>query len=119
MLAKPDGFAGELIISDLTQGQTTRSTGQSPQLPSLLALQPGLFQPFTRSNARGAEAEPLLLTLQTDEASRQSITAENPLRLRLPATAKEELLAIAFDGEDYLPIGHSSDGDTLAINHLP
>lgn len=120
VLAKPAGFGGEIAATDLTQAQTARSAGLAPQLPPMLALQPALFQPITRSSARGAENEPLLLTLQTDEVSRQSITLDNPLRLRLPSTDDEELLAVAFDGEDYLPVGYASaDDGALEIAHLP
>jgi pimeloyl-ACP methyl ester carboxylesterase len=51
--------------------------------------------------------------LDVDEASRQSITPKNPLRLELPALANEQiadLLPIAFDGEDYLPVGYAAKG---------
>lgn len=118
VLEKPAGFTGTITVSALPQARTKSATGADIKFPPSLAAQPALFQPFTRNQTRGTEGEPVVLTLTTDEASRQSITAENPLRLRVPVAANEDLLAVAFDGEDYLPVGYL-DGGKVNIVHLP
>lgn len=118
VLEKPADFAGTITVSVLPQAQTTRAAEATIQLPPLVVAQPALFQPLTRSGTRGTAGEPLVLTLTMDEASRQSITSANPLRLRVPTAANEELLAVAFDGEDYLPVGYL-DGDKVNIVTLP
>lgn len=118
VLEKPAGFTGTITVSALPQARTKSATGADIKLPPALAAQPALFQSFTRNQTRGTEGEPVVLTLATDEASRQSITADNPLRLRMPSMANEELLAVAFDGEDYLPVGYMDEGK-MNIVHLP
>jgi hypothetical protein len=65
-----------------------------------------------------------VLDLETDEASRRIISAQNPLLLDITTLTggdTTDLLPIVFDGEDYLLVGdRSSDcASAVAITHLP
>jgi pimeloyl-ACP methyl ester carboxylesterase len=57
--------------------------------------------------------------LQIEDDSYKKVSAENPMRLRLDAgraaDAAKELWPIAFDGEDYLLAGYSSE-DAMSVN---
>lgn len=119
ILEKPAGFVGAIRVSTLPQAQSTRGEGPAIKLPPLLAMQPALFQPLTRRQTRGTEGEPLVLTLTTDEGSRQSITTANPLRLRVPTAASDDVMPVAFDGEDFLPVGYSAQGVVHIVNLPP
>lgn len=116
-VVKPEGFQGQVTVT--TWSQATRSLEGNPslKLPPGLYRFPDLFQPVDRKGTRSVDSSfgssALVISLDVDEASRQSITPENPLRFELPAVANEEvadLLPIAFDGEDYLPVGYAAKG---------
>lgn len=110
-LVKPEGFAGTVSVATL--GQATRGIGSTPTLK----LPPGIerfsqfFQPLQRTGTRSAAggSNALVLTFAVDEQSRQAITQHNPLRLELPQgelAGATDLLAITYDGEDYLLSGY-------------
>ncbi|NEU71469.1 hypothetical protein PI95_002460 [Hassallia byssoidea VB512170] len=114
-LIKPEGFQGQVTVT--TWSQATRSISGNPslKLPPGLDRFPDLFQPIGRSGTRSIDSSfgssALVISFDVDETSRQSITRENPLRLELPTVANEQvadLLPIAFDGEDYLPVGYAA-----------
>ncbi|GET35793.1 hypothetical protein MiSe_05390 [Microseira wollei NIES-4236] len=117
-LVKPEGFPGQVRVTTLSQ--ETRSIEGDPNLnlPPGLDRFPNLFQPIGRKRTRSVDSSfgswALVISLDVDEASRQSITPDNRLRLELPALANEQiadLLPIAFDGEDYLPVGYAAEGN--------
>ncbi|MCV3217489.1 caspase family protein [Plectonema radiosum NIES-515] len=125
-LIKPEGFQGEVTVT--TWSQATRSISGNPslKLPPGLDRFPDLFQPIGRSGTRSIDSSfgssALVISFDVDETSRQSITRENPLRLELPTVANEQvadLLPIAFDGEDYLPVGYAVSANTVNVEKLP
>jgi pimeloyl-ACP methyl ester carboxylesterase len=78
-------------------------------------------QPFLFSASRGSDPGLSVLELMdVDEATRQSVTPEQPLMLTVAGESLqpgEQLLAIAYDGEFYLPVGFGRNGDRqLEIN---
>ncbi|MFB2894652.1 caspase family protein [Aerosakkonemataceae cyanobacterium BLCC-F50] len=126
-LVKPEGFQGEVSVTTLSQGTRSIEGDPSLKLPPGLDRFPDLFQPVGRTGTRSVESSfgsrALVIAFDVDEASRQSITPENPLRLELPAVANSEgadLLPIAFDGEDYLLVGYGAPGgNAVDVVKLP
>ncbi len=120
VLEKPQGFEGKIAVSPLEEAR--RGVGDEPGLklpPGLAGLQ-DIFQPIIRSGTRGLSGQPLVITLEADDASRSLITPENPLRLRVPdGMGADDFLPIAFDGEDYLPVGYGTGGGTVDIVRVP
>jgi len=121
-LIKLEGFQGEMTVT--TWGQASRGADGDVSLkpPPGLVQFPDLFQPVGRTGTRSVGPTGLVVAFDVDEASRESITPENPLRLKLPSVPVEQgedLFAVAFDGEDYLLVGSSEQTDTLKVIHLP
>jgi pimeloyl-ACP methyl ester carboxylesterase len=123
VLVKPEGFQGEVTLT--TWGQATRGVEGDPTLKPPPALQelPDLFQPLSRVGTRSVGPSGLVLAFEVDEDSRKSITPENPLLVELPVIPDEEvsdLLAVVFDGEDYLLVGFAGEtANTLELVDLP
>ena len=110
-LTKPAGFTGSVAVTTL--GHATRGAGAEPGLrpPPSLERHPRLFAPATAVGTRGVGSAELVLEVEADEASRRSLSPQNPLRLELPLAPDEEVvdaLPVAFDGEDYLLVGYAS-----------
>jgi pimeloyl-ACP methyl ester carboxylesterase len=122
-LVKPEGFQGQGTVT--TWGQATRGVEGDSSLepPPGLARHSDWFEPLKRSGTRSIGSPNLVIAFDVDEASRQSITPTNPLRLELTAIPGEEvtdLLPVAFDGEDYLLAGYSADGGKVVeLVNLP
>jgi hypothetical protein len=121
-LIKPSGFRGQVTAT--TWGQATRGVDSDPALkpPPGLERFPNLFQPLGRSGTRSVGSTNLVLALNVDEHSRRSVTQKNSLRLKIPVTPDEQvadLLAVAFDGEDYLLVGYADGPNTVKIVSLP
>jgi hypothetical protein len=110
-LVKPSGFAGSVAVTTL--GLATRGAAGDPALrpPPGLAQRPDLYAPLEAiSSTRSVGATALVLNLEVDEAARQAISPQNPLRLEIPAVPGEQvadLLPVIFDGEDYLLAGYA------------
>jgi pimeloyl-ACP methyl ester carboxylesterase len=123
VLVKPEGFEGQVTLT--TWGQATRGVDGDPSLRPPPALQdlPELFQPLSRVGTRSVGPTGLVLAFEVDEDSRKSITPENPLFVELPAVPDEDvtdLLAVVFDGEDYLLVGYAGENaNTLELVDLP
>jgi pimeloyl-ACP methyl ester carboxylesterase len=123
VLVKPAGFEGRVTLT--TWGQATRGVEGDPSLRPPPALQdlPDLFQPLRRVGTRSVGPTGLVLAFEVDENSRKSITPENPLQVEIPAVPDEDvtdLLAVVFDGEDYLLVGYAGDtANTLELVDLP
>jgi hypothetical protein len=122
-LVKPAGFHGQVTVT--TWSQATRGTEGDSSLepPPGLAGHSDLFQPLRRSGTRSIGSSGLVIAFDVDEASRRSITLANPLRLELPTIPGEEvtdILPVAFDGEDYLLAGYSTNNNNaVELVHLP
>ncbi|HET8950015.1 MAG TPA: caspase family protein [Solirubrobacteraceae bacterium] len=94
-----------------------------PLVPPLLRDEPGLAAPFSFAPVRAVGEEISVLEL-TDANRAETVTPEQPLVLRVaqPLADGELVLPIAFDGEDYLPVGtgHADAGGTrIDITRLP
>ncbi len=119
-LEKPRGFQGQISVAPLDQARRGITDEPSLKLPPGLAHLPEIFQPITRSGTRGLSGQPLVVTLETDEASRALITPENPLRLRLADEhGADDWLPVAFDGEDYLPVGYATGSGGVDVVRVP
>ncbi|NMF63354.1 caspase family protein [Brasilonema octagenarum] len=125
-LMKPEGFQGKVTVTTLSQATRSLEGNPSLKLPPGLDQFPDLFQPIGRSGTRSIDSSfgssAFVISFDVDETSRQSITLNNPLPLKLPTVANEEaadLLAIAFDGEDYLPVGYAVSANTVNVEKLP
>jgi len=124
-LNTPEGLQGQIELGTWSEaiGRDERVRGLEP--PPGLADRPDhprLFQPLGPSAMRG-ESLGYVLNLTIDERSQQLVTEENPLILKLPpgdVDGAVDLLPLAFDGEDYLPIGYpSADLRTVRVVRLP
>lgn len=119
-LEKPQGFEGKIAIAPLEQVRRSVADEPSLKLPPGLVQWPELFEPLARRGTRGLSGQPLVITLEADDASRALITQENPLRLRLPDEfAADDFLPVAFDGEDYLPVGYASGRGAVDVVRVP
>lgn len=111
-LVKPEGFSGQATVT--TWDQSVRGVEGDFRLkpPPGLAHLPDLFQLVERPGTRSIGSAGFIITLEVDESSRQRIAPENPLRVELPGGFGEEVadvFPVAFDGEDYLLVGHWAD----------
>jgi hypothetical protein len=111
-LRLPAGVRGKASLS--TRAQAARG-GLGPRAalpPPALDEQPQQFQPVAAPGARGIGSQAAVIDLELDEASRRRVTRAHPLRIEMPVAAGEiasEVLPIAFDGEDYLLVGHAAE----------
>ncbi|WZO96077.1 caspase family protein [Isosphaeraceae bacterium EP7] len=105
-----------------TEALASRDLG-SVNLPRLLVEDPAVCVPFS---APGTFGGPGLSVLElTGVEDSRHVTHESPLRLTFPLALKrnEHVIAVAFDGEFFLPIGRdevrSQTSTTVAIDRLP
>ena len=101
----------------------TARTVSVPLVPPLLRDEPALALPFSFSAVRAVGEELGVLELHGARHP-EAVTPEQPLVLRVarPSEESELVLPIAFDGEDYLPVGTAhTDGDAtrIEITRLP
>lgn len=112
-LAAPPGFEGTATVATWMQMARSAGDARAPNPPPGLERFPQLFQPASVPATRGVGPAALVLSITADEASRQRVTPQRPLRLTLPATAGTDhvadLIPVAFDGEDYLLAGHMGE----------
>jgi pimeloyl-ACP methyl ester carboxylesterase len=122
----PAGFVGQVRV--LTARQNTRAADGDV---TELAPPPGLagFDTLFRS----VEVRPkgtrdavgiggAIIEIDADDEARQKITETNPLKLRLPAASgpEEPMLALAYDGSFFYPVGRPGDtADIVNIEWLP
>lgn len=105
-------------LSSLTQ---VARDGENVVLPTILQDDP-LIQPFQFTASRGSD--PGLSVLEIfDVQNSTTITREMPLKLLIDASLREDhLLAVAYDGEFFLPIGRGiAQGakTEILVHHLP
>jgi pimeloyl-ACP methyl ester carboxylesterase len=92
-------------------------------IPPILREASDETEPFAFNTARGRDPGLSALELH-DVKNRDQVTPENPLRLTIASPLKqdERVLAYAYDGQFYIPMGfgHPKDGSTeIVLGHLP
>jgi Caspase domain/Putative peptidoglycan binding domain len=94
------------------------------RFPRLLTDDPSVCVPLTYAGPRGLD--PALSVIELgDVIDKAAVTPENPLRITVPVglAANECVIAVAYDGEFFLPVGHadshSSGATSIAIDLLP
>ena len=107
----------------LTTAAETRGDLDGALLPPIFRQADETSEPLRFSSARGAFGGLSVLEL-SDVANYQAVTPDNPLVMRLaaPLAPGDAVLPIAWDGEDYLPLGHSSpagDETEIRLQRLP
>lgn len=122
----PPGFSGRVRV--LTAAQGTRALGgdgSDLQPPPGLAPHPAAFAPLglgtlatrslTESGAVGAPGA--VIEISSDQAPWIAVQPESPLRIGLPAAVEPGagVLAVAFDGDLYYPVGRLADGDPAGV----
>jgi pimeloyl-ACP methyl ester carboxylesterase len=117
-LEKPAGFEGRLSVKSLPEFGRSTADAQFFKRPSALDGLSAVWRPLVWQGRRGLDDEPITLTIEADTAARSTVRPESPLRLRLPEES-EAFLALAFDGEDYIPVGYGSAPDVVNIVRLP
>jgi PGAP1-like protein len=80
-------------------------------------------QPFGLGGVRAVGEELAVLEL-SEVTNADTVTSAEPLRLRVwrPLALGEHVLPVAFDGEDYLPLGFATaagDGTEIRLTRLP
>jgi pimeloyl-ACP methyl ester carboxylesterase len=113
-VVKPEGFTGTVTVTTL--GSATRGALADSALrpPPGLARCPDSFQLVGVPGTRALDSAGLVLGLDVDDAARRRITPDNPLKIELAPTmvaGGDELWPVAFDGEDYLPVGYGTGED--------
>jgi len=103
-----------------TTSESARDLG-SQMVPPILQTDAAVVQPFRFTSSRGTDPGLSVLELtDVDDKTRQTVTPEQPLTLTVAGEslqAEEQLLAIAYDGEFFLPVGFGKNGDRqLEIN---
>lgn len=107
-----------------TVTQSTRDLGNLI-LPSILREDPVVIQPFHFTTSRGTDPGLSVLELNNINAETiQTVTSQEPLILTVdqPLGEGERILAIAYDGEFFLPLGtgQSRNGEiSIRLERLP
>lgn len=123
-LKPPRGFEGSYRIP--AAETTARGLEASAEMPATLASAPHLFQPLIVSGIGGLAEQSVVIDLDTTLAATQRVTPETPItltinqpRLRDLADTTAGLLAVAYDGAWYYPVGRSDTPDQIQIEWLP
>ncbi|MFS8103848.1 caspase family protein [Lentzea alba] len=116
-LRAPSGVTADVQL--LRESATTRDA-TTPALPRVLHEQSVPLPVWTDRSADD------LSVIELHDLTRpELVTPQTPLSLTVPTTLREEetALVVAYDGEDWLPVGHvkgrDSNGTTLVIEQLP
>jgi pimeloyl-ACP methyl ester carboxylesterase len=105
-LNAPEGIQIQTASKVWTRADFRR---EGVRLPFGLDAHRKLFAPLGPPGQRGTA---YVIDLTLSEEARAKVSAQAPLRLTLPADAvgaATDLLPLAYDGEDYLPVGHPLD----------
>jgi len=119
LLTKPAAFVGNArLVSD---GGAQRGADGPP--PPAAFEHSDAFVPAVAAGTRGVIASALALDLELDPLARELITPEQPLCISVPAGsvgADGPLIAVLFDGEEYLFVGSdAAQAGTLRVEALP
>lgn len=120
VLEKPAAFTGKIKVT--TVEQEARALGDVPLLPLPASLSQAGYEMVQRAGARSTDPARIVLEIEVeDEATRQSITPDNPLKLHLGNLQDNDahVLPVYFDGEDFLPAGYAVKGETVVLTHIP
>ena len=121
----PAGFHGAVRILTQTQGtRTANSLASDLRPPPGLAGAEAQIQPFNLAPTRAVGPSAAVIEIDADDQSRQQLSEETPLTLHLPSDAvgEDAVIALAFDGNFYYPVGRPAAADarsTLEIGWLP
>jgi pimeloyl-ACP methyl ester carboxylesterase len=116
-------FAGNARLTTIPQ--STRDIG-GHILPAILQTNYEVVRPFSFTTTRGSDpglSALELSNLTADEIA--AVTPANPLKLTVAnasLAAAEELLAIGYDGEFFLPVGlgkNKDNGIEISLERLP
>ena len=116
----PEGFQGQVRV--LTARQNTRAAGgdlTDLAPPPGLAGMPGMFEPveLRSQGTRNVGPGGAVIEIEADEQARSAVTEETPLKMRLPLTGDgKAIMALAYDGSFFYPVGCSSKGQAGALN---
>jgi len=125
-LKKPKDMTGSIAVVPVEVGKRGGDDdGVRP--PPALEAEPEFFQLLGGpSNSRDVGASGAAIELDVDEATRAAISESNPLIFERHGTRSadedgQEIVVVAYDGEDYLVVGNStsSDPNTIAVKVLP
>jgi hypothetical protein len=121
VLQAPAGLNGTITVGTAAQA----GRGDAPGIPAPPGLrEPGrAVSPVTLGSTRGAAPEGLVVDLALADDSWRAVTPATPLRLRLPTAAVADasaVLAVAYDGQDYLPVGSSAGSvGEIEVSRVP
>jgi pimeloyl-ACP methyl ester carboxylesterase len=119
-LSGHSAFKGKVSLGSV--GDAGRALG-TLEVPAIFRDDSALSQPLLFQTARGSD--PGLGVLQfTDLREADSVTSENPLRVRISTDLSpgEHVIPFAWDGEFYLPLGAAraiEDGIEIEIRQMP
>lgn len=120
-LQAPVGLNATVTLG--TAGQASRGEGPGILAPAGLREPSAALSPVTLSTTRGEAPAGLVVDLTLTDDSWRAVTRQNPLRLRLPAAAVADaagVLAVAYDGQDYLPVGASAGSPhEIEVSRVP
>lgn len=114
-MRKPSLFVG--YVRQVPSLDLQRNAGGPPAPRSL--EQSEMFLPFTIPGTRSVTQSALTLDLEFDEATRITVNDIEPLVIEVAGagSAAEMIVAVAFDGEDYLFVG--SDEQSPGAVRIP
>jgi pimeloyl-ACP methyl ester carboxylesterase len=108
-----------------TINQSTRDLGNH-LIPPILRADSAVVTPFQFTTSRGDDPGLSVLELtEVDPQTRETVTPDNPLTLAVTGETLqvgEQLLALAYDGEFYLPVGTGKNKDNqleISLERLP
>lgn len=102
------GHPGLSARARLSSRHTATRGALVPLLPPAFLAPDAATEPFSLGGTRAVGEDLSVLELDHVVAA-ESVTAEHPLVLRVarPLAADEHVVALGFDGEDYLPLGRA------------
>ncbi|HYP38955.1 MAG TPA: hypothetical protein VEX13_01215, partial [Chloroflexia bacterium] len=120
-LEKPAGLEGLISVSSWGQvaySEKSRGISESIAPPPSFQRYPELFQPVAGAvvPSRSGGLDGLLVTLDVSDEARRLVTPTSPLKITLKNMrneAGEDLVPVAFDGEDYFIAGYKGAADNV------
>ncbi len=121
------GHAGLTAKARLVEATVASRSVGIPSVPDLLENSPNAtrFVLASKISTRGEPAAPMSVLELRDVEDHESVTPAAPLRLetRVSLSANEQVMPYAWDGDFFLPLGHSEatagGGTEIVIERLP
>jgi pimeloyl-ACP methyl ester carboxylesterase len=113
----------EASVRLTTESLFTHDLGGT-RLPRLLTEDPSICVPLTYAGPNGFDPGLSVVEL-CDVLDPSAVTPDNPLRLTVPValSSSEHVVAVAYDGEFFLPVGRAEvrtrSETSILIDHLP